>query len=512
MELSLFIATLFFVTSAGELRAESSDLPIIFTQVPTENSIAGHATLPGGSRLARLNPAGDDWRVSVLSKGFAAAGRATVSFDAKRVLFVGRRSESDPTGVWEMNVDGSSARLITVGPGDCRSAIYLSTIYTIDADAPYHQIAFLAGAKKTDPSQLFTCRLDGSRLGQITFAPFGVADPMILSDGRILCSVIAPPSFESSIPGDRPVTTLMTLHVDGTELFAFAVQDDNPKFLAMPCETQDDLIVYVESIIGLALPMENLVTVDKNRRLQDRRSFTMIRNVGLSPLPNGSLLTSRLALREGGSSYGVFTVGRSEGTATSLVFDDPDWHDLDARAIYRRKQPEGRSSVIKRTSQTKSEKNQRTGHLYGLNAYLSDTAKGANIQPGDIESLRVIELRSGASKPSHSPHTLKTPNDRRLNQSGFHEFVLGMAPVESDGSFFIEVPAQIPIRLETLGKDGTILQRMKSWFWVMPGERRGCIGCHEDRELTPPNRHVEALRKKPHRIGLPALPQTGHQE
>lgn len=87
-----------------------------------------------------------------------------------------------------------------------------------------------------------------------------------------------------------------------------------------------------------------------------------------------------------------------------------------------------------------------------------------------------------------------------------------MAPVESDGSFFIEVPAQIPIRLETLGKDGTILQRMKSWFWVMPGERRGCIGCHEDRELTPPNRHVEALRKKPHRIGLPALPQTGHQE
>jgi len=44
---------------------------------------------------------------------------------------------------------------------------------------------------------------------------------------------------------------------------------------------------------------------------------------------------------------------------------------------------------------------------------------------------------------------------------------------------------------------------MRSWFWVMPMERRGCIGCHEDRELTPPNRHVFALRKRAQRIGLP---------
>ncbi len=35
----------------------------------------------------------------------------------------------------------------------------------------------------------------------------------------------------------------------------------------------------------------------------------------------------------------------------------------------------------------------------------------------------------------------------------------------------------------------------------MPKESRGCIGCHEDRELTPPNRHVLALRKPPHWIG-----------
>jgi hypothetical protein len=43
---------------------------------------------------------------------------------------------------------------------------------------------------------------------------------------------------------------------------------------------------------------------------------------------------------------------------------------------------------------------------------------------------------------------------------------------------------------------------MQNWLWVMPSERRGCIGCHADRELTPPNRHVLALREHPRKIGI----------
>ena len=45
---------------------------------------------------------------------------------------------------------------------------------------------------------------------------------------------------------------------------------------------------------------------------------------------------------------------------------------------------------------------------------------------------------------------------------------------------------------------GDVSFSMENWIWVMPRESRGCIGCHEDRELTPPNRHVFALRKPPH--------------
>jgi len=77
------------------------------------------------------------------------------------------------------------------------------------------------------------------------------------------------------------------------------------------------------------------------------------------------------------------------------------------------------------------------------------------------------------------------------------EVSIGEVPVERDGSFSMEVPARTPLRLETLNERGEILQAMSSWLWVMPQESRGCIGCHEDRERTPPNRHSHALMKRP---------------
>ncbi|MBI4515598.1 MAG: hypothetical protein HY699_07260 [Deltaproteobacteria bacterium] len=72
--------------------------------------------------------------------------------------------------------------------------------------------------------------------------------------------------------------------------------------------------------------------------------------------------------------------------------------------------------------------------------------------------------------------------------------VLGEAPVEDDGSFFIEVPADQPLHLELL--DGTGVRAADhSGFWVRPNENRGCIGCHEDPELAPDNRVVRALSR-----------------
>jgi hypothetical protein len=43
----------------------------------------------------------------------------------------------------------------------------------------------------------------------------------------------------------------------------------------------------------------------------------------------------------------------------------------------------------------------------------------------------------------------------------------------------------------------------QTWTWVMPREWRGCIGCHEDREMVPPNRLAEAVAKPARRLEHP---------
>ena len=155
--------------------------------------------------------------------------------------------------------------------------------------------------------------------------------------------------------------------------------------------------------------------------------------------------------------------------------------DLHARALVPRPVPAGRSSAVREEVDY--------GFLYGMDAYLSDRPAAGAIEPGQIKRLRV--LKSGVQAA---------------------EEVLGEVPVESDGSFSMQVPARVPLRLQTLDGDGRVLEEMSSWIWVMPREARGCIGCHEDRELTPPNRQTQALRNLPHLVGVKDRAVVGDDE
>jgi len=91
--------------------------------------------LPLGSYLARREPSG---RINRLTPDFVAAGRPDVSFDGQRMLFIGQRTRDDRPAVWEMNADGTGLRQIMAGSAPCSAAIYLSTIYTLDADGPVY--------------------------------------------------------------------------------------------------------------------------------------------------------------------------------------------------------------------------------------------------------------------------------------------------------------------------------------------------------------------------------------
>jgi len=64
---------------------------------------------------------------------------------------------------------------------------------------------------------------------------------------------------------------------------------------------------------------------------------------------------------------------------------------------------------------------------------------------------------------------------------------LGDAPVETDGSFYVHVPHDTPLRFELFDSAGHLVAAQKSWTWQRRGEQRVCIGCHAGPERAPEN-------------------------
>jgi cytochrome c553 len=65
------------------------------------------------------------------------------------------------------------------------------------------------------------------------------------------------------------------------------------------------------------------------------------------------------------------------------------------------------------------------------------------------------------------------------------KIILGDATVYEDGSTFFRVPARTPIYFQLLDEKGRMVQTMRSWSTLQPGENGACVGCHEDKNQTP---------------------------
>jgi len=78
--------------------------------------------------------------------------------------------------------------------------------------------------------------------------------------------------------------------------------------------------------------------------------------------------------------------------------------------------------------------------------------------------------------------------------------IIGTVPVEKDGSAFFRVPANTPIVLQPMDRQGRALQIMRSWFTAMPGENVSCIGCHEKPDTAPPVKRSLAAGGEPRKL------------
>jgi len=142
---------------------------------------------------------------------------------------------------------------------------------------------------------------------------------------------------------------------------------------------------------------------------------------------------------------------------------------------------------------------------------------GPRVPRGKVKYLRVCqevradleELSNGELRDDHPPFQdfYATPVHKVSGPFGWPSYVakasLGIALVETDGSANFYAPAGKVLYFEVLDEDFNEIQRMRSVVQLQAGEKRSCIGCHENRKATPPVRQTIAARRAPSRLDLP---------
>lgn len=127
--------------------------------------------------------------------------------------------------------------------------------------------------------------------------------------------------------------------------------------------------------------------------------------------------------------------------------------------------------------------------------YEGEGLKG--IPRGTVKSLRLhaYEYAYVQTQSDHNSHGIQSGWDIKR--------MLGTVPVEEDGSVIFKIPANTPVSIQPLDKDGVAVQWMRSWLTGQPGEIVSCVGCHEDQNQIVIPKRVIASQKAPHALTPP---------
>lgn len=139
--------------------------------------------------------------------------------------------------------------------------------------------------------------------------------------------------------------------------------------------------------------------------------------------------------------------------------------------------------------------NEKQATVFIQDIYEGEGLKG--IPRGTVKSLRLhaYEYAYVNTISDHNWHGIQSGWDIKR--------MLGTVPVEEDGSVIFKIPANTPVSIQPLDKDGVAIQWMRSWLTGQPGEIVSCVGCHENQNQVVIPKRVIASQKTPHTLTPP---------
>ena len=466
---------------------------LVIVQAPEVRPGQLSQRFPQGSRLVRLAPS--DHTPQSLSSGFSSAADPRISFDGARVLFAGKETADTSWQIWEMNVNGSGARQVTHCPDDCLKPAYLprgEIVFTAFSKGPAESSLSGSGAPRvTLPtagsatgmgagSQLWVSNLDGADAHPITFGPGDFQLETVLRNGTILASALSPLIPSNPLPADRQ---LYTLRPDGTGLATLRCDHEHPAIRSQAQELDDGAVVFVKASLTSQSLGGDLAWI--RRGALHNAPLTAPPIVASSPQPVAAdeMLVAReiLASPPPGKKLTIYAFDAALGRFGTPIYDDPKLSSVEAVPVAAHEPP--------RWYRTTLNPDLQRGYFVCLDGYLAEGVPHGRIATR-LTRVRVLTLNAAAQR----------------------ETILGEAPMEEDGSFYIAVPSDKPVRFEVLDGVGRVIRSQRSWIWSRSGEERGCVGCHEDRALAPENGWPLALRRfdTPTRLGVEDHPGSAH--
>lgn len=176
-----------------------------------------------------------------------------------------------------------------------------------------------------------------------------------------------------------------------------------------------------------------------------------------------------------------------------LIYEDPECATFSPMVIRKRERPPVLPAMVTPDAP-------EDGTLFIKNVYFTRNDPEGQIKPGSIKAIRVNAL--GVQPRAH-----RSPLSMTVGVE-IPKKVLGTVPVNPDGSAFFKVPSGMALQLQVLDENGMAMLTEKSFFYLQPGEKRSCIGCHEPERISPGMAAASAMpRDAPQALRPSAGPQ-----
>ena len=438
-----------------------------------------------------------------------------MSFDGQRVLFCYKAHDEQSFHLYEIKLDGTDLRQLTRGDYDDIDPVYLPDGHILFTTTrgntyvrcgPYIYSYILA-----------RCDADGENVYLISQNSEPDFVPSLMGDGRVIYS-----RWEYTDKSVFRVQSLWTTNPDGTGTTAFwgnqSVWPDHPaeprqipgsrRVMFSACGHHD----WFSGCIGIIDPRRGFnfpngltkVTwdldwpevgrppVDPHEADDYHASGAYTSYKTPYPLSDEDFLVSA---RGEGDKFRLYLMDVHGNR--DLVYEGRHniWHAI---PIQSRPAPPQLPNQVAWPGTGPDRKPSELGTLYSADVY-----QGLPDLPRDsVKYLRVVQSDAKTYSTWFKTFRLSGPPVSIVYEESVKR-ILSTVPVEADGSVYCRVPAGRALHFQLLDEQYRCLQTMRSFTGVMPGENRGCVGCHESHSTTPPLTAGLAFRRPPTELTPP---------